>query len=146
MSIEKMKLMVLAVALTVGLAACDKPNSAEDAGKKIDQAAASATDKIDLATEKAGDKLDEASKKLSEETDKTREVLEDATITAKIKTDMAAKTGIKSMYIKVDTIDGVVTLTGEVSSQENSDKAKEIAGGVAKVKRVENNLVIKAPN
>jgi hypothetical protein len=43
-------------------------------------------------------------------------------------------------YIAVSSVDGVVTLTGEVGSKRVKAKAAEIARGVARVVRVNNNL------
>jgi hyperosmotically inducible protein len=48
------------------------------------------------------------------------------------------------LRIHVDTNDGVTTLSGSVDTQQNSDKASEIAGTVTGVKVVENKLVVKA--
>ena len=109
----------------VGLAACDKPGPAEEAGRSIDQAVEKADDKMDEASHKAGDTFD------------------DAAITAKIKAAILAEPGLKVLQINVDTMHGVTTLTGSVDSQHSMDKAKEIARAVAGVKEVENKLVVK---
>ncbi len=132
MNTGRMKWMALAMTLAFTLAACDKPNSAEQAGREIDRAA-----------EKAGDKLDEASQKLSEQTAKTGAALDDAAITTKIKTAILSESGLKVLDINVDTVGGVVTLTGTVDSQANSDKAGQIASAVSGVKQVDNHLVVK---
>ncbi|MEQ6341461.1 MAG: BON domain-containing protein [Gammaproteobacteria bacterium] len=117
--------------LAVGLAACDKQHPAETAGKSIDQAA-----------EKVGDKMDEASKKLGEQSDKAGEALDDAAITAKVKAAILAEPGLRVLQINIDTTKGVTTLSGSIDSQQSSDRAKEIAGAVAGVKGVENQLVV----
>lgn len=121
--------------LAVGLAACDKQHPAETAGKSIDQTA-----------EKAGDKMDEASKKLGEQSGKAGEALDDAAITAKVKAAILAEPGLRVLQINVDTTKGVTMLSGSVDSQQSSDRAKEIAGAVAGVKGVENQLVVKSTN
>ena len=112
--------------------ACDKPHNAENVGKEIDQAA-----------EKAGTKLNQASDNLSEQTTKTGVALEDGAITAKVKAAILGESGLKSLDINVDTVNGVVTLAGKVDTQANSDKANQIAGGVSEVKQVKNQLEIK---
>jgi len=43
-------------------------------------------------------------------------------------------------YISVSSVDGVVTLTGEVGSKKAKAKAGEIARGVQQVVRVNNNI------
>jgi hyperosmotically inducible protein len=123
------------IVFAVGLAACDKPGSAEKAGKSIDQAA-----------ENAGDEMDEASKKLGEQGDKAGVALDDTAITAKVKAAILAEPGLKVLQINVDTTKGVTTLSGTVDSLQSSDRAKEIAGAVSGVKDVDNRLVVKSTN
>lgn len=79
---QKLKLVALTVVFALALAACDKPNLAEKAGRDIDRVA-----------EKGGDKPGETSKKPTEQTAKTSEVLEDAAITTKTKTVPMAESG-----------------------------------------------------
>ena len=117
--------------LAVGIAACDKKDSAETTGRSIDQ-----------ATEQASDKMDEASKKLGEQSDKAGEVLDDTAITAKVKAAILAEPGLNVLQINVDTTKGVTTLSGSADSQQSSDRAKEIASAVAGVKGVDNQLVV----
>jgi len=133
MNISKRFLLAgVSMIFAVGLAACDKPGPAEKAGRSIDQAA-----------ENVGDKMDGASHKLGEQSDKAGDTLDDAAITAKIKTAILAEPGLSVLQIHVDTINGVTTLTGSVDSHQNMDKAKEIARAVAGVKKVDNKLVVK---
>ncbi|HUX63371.1 BON domain-containing protein [Sulfuricella sp.] len=132
-TLERFKLVVVSMAIAAGLVACDKPKPAETAGQKIDQAA-----------EKAGEKMEQAAEKLGAQSEKAGEVFDDAAITAKVKAAILAEEGLKVLQINVDTMKGVVTLSGSVDTQQNSDKAKEIAGAVAGVKEVENKLVVKS--
>ena len=66
--------------------------------------------------------------------------VDDAAITAKVKSAIKAEPGLKSTDINVDTKDGAVTLSGTVPSAPLKDKAKEIASGVSGVKSVQDNL------
>ena len=134
-TIKCLGLIAISLTLTVGLFACDKQNPAETAGKKIDQ-----------AVEKAGQKMDEASKKMGEQSDKVAGALEDTEITVKAKAAILAEPGLKVLQINVDTAKGIVTLSGSVDSQQNSNRAKEIAGAVAGAREVDNRLVVKAPS
>lgn len=131
-----LKLFGISLLLVVGLAACGEPGPAETAGKKIDRMADQAGRKIDEAAGKVVEKL-------GEQNAKTGAVIDDAEITAKIKAAIFAEAGLKTLQISVDTIGGVVTLSGSVDSQPNSDMAKALASAVAGVKRVENRLVLK---
>lgn len=126
--IAYLKLIGISALLTVGLSACDKPGPAESAGKKIDLTA------------------NEAGKKMGEATDKIVVAVDDAEITTKVKAAIFAEPGLKTLQISVDTVKGVVTLSGSVDSQSNSDRAKALAGAVAGVKDVENRLVLKPAN
>ena len=69
--------------------------------------------------------------------------MDDAEITTKVKAGIFAEPGLKSLQIGVDTIKGVVTLSGSVDSWPSSDRAKTLAGAVAGVKEVKNLLVTK---
>jgi len=132
MNISKMFLLTVAsMILAVGIAACDKKDSAETVGKSIDQAA-----------EKTGDAMNETSKKLGEQSDNVGVALDDTAITAKVKAAILAEPGLKVLQINVDTMNGVTTLSGSADSQQMSDRAKEIAGAVAGVKGVDNQLVV----
>ena len=130
------KLIGISLLLAVGLVACDKPGPAETAGKQIDQTASEAGRKIDQAADKVGEKLDEQGHKAGV-------VIDDATITAKVKAAIFAEPDLKTLQISVDTVDGVVSLSGSVDSQKDSDMAKALAAAVAGVKEVDNHLALK---
>lgn len=70
------------------------------------------------------------------------EQIDDATITAAVKTRLLDDLRIKGLRIDVDTRGGVVFLTGSVRSQEESDRAVEVARGTRHVKDVKPNLVL----
>ena len=134
--IENFTLIGISMLFVVGLTACDKPGPAETAGRKIDQTADEASKRISEAADKVGKKLDEQSEKASV-------TIDDAEITTKVKAAIFAEPGLKTLQISVDTIKGVVTLSGSVDSSPSSDRAKALAGAVAGVKEVKNQLVIK---
>ena len=124
------------VILATGLAACDKPGPAEIAGKKIDQTVGEAGKQIAIATDRVVEKL-------GGQGDKAVLVIDDAEITAKVKAAIFAEPGLKTLQISVNTMKGVVTLSGSVDSSPSSDMAKVLAGAVSGVKEVKNRLVIK---
>src|SRR5262249_11010541 len=68
------------------------------------------------------------------------QALDDSAITAKIKAKLAGDSQTSAIKIGVETTDGVVTLTGTVPTEQEKDKAKELANSEAGVKRVVNNL------
>lgn len=73
----------------------------------------------------------------------TGEYVDDAVITTKVKTLLAADDFLKAFQIGVETYRGSVQLSGFVNSQQAVDKAGEIAGGVNGVKSIKNNLIVK---
>jgi hyperosmotically inducible protein len=96
---------------------------------------------------KVGDNVSDAAKKVGEETKelakKAGEATSDATITAKIKMKFASDDKVSAMAIGVETTDGMVTLTGDVSGKEERERAIELAKSVEGVKMVHSNLKIK---
>ena len=135
-ALENFKLIGISMLIVAGLAACDKPGPAETAGKKIDQTA-------DKAGQKIGDAADSVGEKMSAQSAKAGVAIEDTEITAKVKAAIFAEPGLKTLQISVDTVKGVVTLSGSVDSQPSSDRVKALAGAVAGVKMVENRLALK---
>ena len=135
MTHSKLNLIAISLLLAAGLTACDKPGPAEKAGKSMDQTASEAKNKI-------GETVDKAEKKMTEQSAKAGQVIDDTEITARVKAAVFAEPGLKTLQISVDTVKGVVTLSGTVDSQANSDKARTLAATVADVKEVSNKLVV----
>jgi hyperosmotically inducible protein len=72
----------------------------------------------------------------------TGEVIDDAAITAKVKTALLADPEISALKIDVDTKESVVRLKGEIKTLVLRKKVESIARGVAGVKSVDNQLII----
>ncbi len=68
------------------------------------------------------------------------EFVDDAVITAKIKTALIKEPTLKAGDIKVTTFKGVVQLAGFVDVPEDIDKAGELARTVVGVKLVQNDI------
>lgn len=124
--------IVIIMVFVFGFAGCKQEGTAEKAGKKIDEAG-----------EKAGKKIESAGEAISEKVDKTGEILDDSTITAKIKAEILSDPLLKVSQIDVTTSNNVVMLSGVVDSQQSIDRAMEIVHSVKNVKSVENKLVVK---
>jgi hyperosmotically inducible protein len=123
---QSFKLIGVSILLVAGLAACNKPGPAETAGKKIDQTA------------------DKVGEKMGEQSAKAGVAIDDTEITTKVKAAIFAEPGLKTLQISVDTVKGVVTLSGSVDTQTNSNRARELASAVTGVNGVENRLVVKS--
>lgn len=65
------------------------------------------------------------------------EAVSDAWITTKVKSELATTKGVSSMDISVDTVDGVVTLTGVVDSAKERETAEAATRKVKGVKNVD---------
>ena len=71
-------------------------------------------------------------------------VVDDATLTAKVKTAIAKDVGAgTAANVNVNSYRGVVQLNGFVDSQEKIDRAAHAARGVEGVRSVENNLRVR---
>lgn len=69
--------------------------------------------------------------------------VDDAAISAKVKTAFAQDPGVKAIDVKVDTFKGAVQLSGWVNTAEEKARAEQIAKGIAGVKSVENKITLK---
>ena len=78
-------------------------------------------------------------------TDSTGQYMDDAAITTKVKASFAEDKWVKGRNISVRTDHGVVDLTGNVNSKDESDRATEIATKVKSVRAVHNNLTVGVP-
>jgi len=74
----------------------------------------------------------------------TEKRVDDAMLTARIKTLMTADGRISPTRVNVDTLNGDVSLKGVVPTQEEKDAAEEVARKVEGVKNVSNQIVVNA--
>jgi osmotically-inducible protein OsmY len=132
---SKTNVIAISLCLALGLSACDKPGPAEQAGKKMDQAASDTGKKV-------SETIDKYENKMTEQGAKNAQSWDDTEITARVKAELLGEPGLKSMKISVGTSKGVVTLTGTVDSKANSDKAKARAMAISGVRDVTNQLVV----
>lgn len=68
--------------------------------------------------------------------------LDDAAITAKVKSALLAEKGVNGTAINVETMQGQVILTGRVPDQTQVERATQIASRVEGVKEVDNKLTV----
>ena len=73
----------------------------------------------------------------------TGEYVDDTVITTKVKAAILNEPTLKSAEINVETFEGVVQLSGFVSSQAAESKAVEVARTVGGVKSVKNDMRLK---
>lgn len=70
------------------------------------------------------------------------EVMDDASITAQVKSALLTHRSTSAIKTKVKTRDGVVTVTGEAQNQAEKDLVTKLVNDVNGVKSVVNNMVI----
>jgi hyperosmotically inducible protein len=70
------------------------------------------------------------------------QAVDDSTVTAKVKTKLAADTQTSAIKIGVDTVAGVVTLSGTVPTDTEKNKAEELAKNTDGVKQVVNRISV----
>ena len=68
--------------------------------------------------------------------------VDDTAITTKVKSSLLADPVVSALAIDVDTTDGVVSLTGIVVSEQERQRAVQLAQGIAGVKRVDASTLV----
>jgi hyperosmotically inducible protein len=74
------------------------------------------------------------------------DVVDDNTVNASVKAELAAAENLEDSQIVVETYKGIVLLAGFLPSQAQKDKAGTIAKGVSNVKSVHNAIAIHTEN
>jgi osmotically-inducible protein OsmY len=73
----------------------------------------------------------------------TGEVVDDAAVTARVKSALINQPGVKSTAINVETFRGTVSLSGFVDSEDMARKAVDAAEKVRGVRSVKNDMRVK---
>lgn len=120
--------------MVLGVAACDRPTDADrrsattppatSPGAPPTSRAPATTPSAPVADRSVGQTID------------------DAGITAKVKTALAAEKDVSAMAINVDTVQGNVTLSGRVSNSGEAERAVQVARTVEGVKSVDSKLAV----
>ena len=123
----------------------------ERAGDKISEGAGELKDKldenVDLDTDRIKEELAKSGRVIRKKAEQARVAIADATADARITTEIKSKFTVESdlsaLKISVNTTDGVVTLSGTVSSHEAIQKTMQIALAVDGVSQVVSTLQVK---
>lgn len=116
----------------------------EKAGQNIDHAAEQAGKNIEQTTEKAGKQLEAAKEAVIDKAETAGDYIDDSVITTKIKTAILNDPLLKSSQIEVTTVQGVVTLTGTVDSEQIVGRVIGLANVEKNVKAVKSDLLIRS--
>ena len=74
------------------------------------------------------------------------EYVDDAVITTRVKAKLAEDPGVSAMAVSVETLRGVVQLSGFAKSAAESQRAETLARQTPGVRSVRNSLVLRAAN
>src|SRR5439155_7382373 len=125
-------------------------------GEQIESATKSARDTIqhklkvlDLRPEQVGEDLARTGQVVRRKAREAGQAIADATadarVTAAIKAKLLADRELSALSISVNTTEGIVTLSGTVSSPENISKAMLLAMETESVREVVSTLQVKPP-
>lgn len=103
----------------------------------VDRDVAATTGTVEPKADAARDDIGE---RVQDSAGAVRDTATDATITFEVKAKFLAEPGVSGLKINVDTNDGVVTLSGNVKSMAEADKAIAVARQSSGVKRVVNHM------
>ena len=123
--------LTLAASLAAGCKQSDTQRAEDEAKKAGDQATA--------ALQQAGQEVKQGAEQLGRE---AKPLLDDATLTAKVKAKLAADPEVTAYTIDVDTSGAVVTLSGHVESADESAEAEKLARDTEGVQSVVNRLTV----
>lgn len=73
------------------------------------------------------------------------EYVDDTTITTRVKSKFAEDQAVAASRIQVETLKGVVQLSGFATSEAERQRAAQIAAAVPGVKQVRNSIEVRAP-
>lgn len=107
----------------------------DEAGRELKEGAQD----LGAAMERGAEAVERQAEKVEAEVGPVvRDVLDDATVTAKVKAMLVADPEVKAFHIDVDTLDGRVTLSGKVASEDQRAEAEKLASRTEGVKEVLN--------
>lgn len=110
--------------------------TAGSAGKEVSDKAGRAGEAVSDAGGRAGEAVSGAAST-------TGKVVSDTVITTKIKADLVRDPDLSALEVHVETVRGVVMLSGFVESQKEADKAVQLARSVEGVTDVKSALKVK---
>ncbi len=125
----------------IATSATDAGAAITDTGKKIEERA---NQSADQAATSVGDALEDASNSARGKAKVAGTVVDDSLITASIKADILKERGLNSLHVEVSTVNGEVTLKGDVDNDASRLRAAQLAMAVPGVAKV-NNLLMVAP-
>jgi hyperosmotically inducible protein len=135
-------LVVACLSIAFILAGCQDKGTAEKAGQKIDQATEKAGEKLEQASEHASEKMTQAEQSLNQKATQAGVYVDDSVITTQVKAALLNDALLKASKIEVNTINGVVKLSGSVESEQSLSRAVEVVNKQHSVKLVQSEMIV----
>lgn len=136
-------LVLAALAAALSLSACER-HPDETVGQAVDRTIEKSGEEASRASSAARDAAKDATSALQEAARQSGNAVDDAAITATVKTEIVRDPELSALSINVDTAKGEVTLRGEAPNAAARDRARQIAASVKGVTKVNNELTLKA--
>jgi osmotically-inducible protein OsmY len=138
---NRAQVVIATTAVLLSLTACGQQEDAT-VGQKID----GAINSTEQAAQEAKKDMESTAADIKREGEQAVQSVAttatDMTITTKVKAALAADDQLSALKIEVDTVQGVVSLTGPAPSAEAADRATTLAKAVEGVTEVQNKLVV----
>jgi osmotically-inducible protein OsmY len=97
-------------------------------------------EKAEAASKKFGDRVENVGKEIGDKASNIGESIDDASITALVKATLLYHRSTSAIKTKVETVDGVVTLTGTAKNASEKELASKFVQDVSGVKSVVNKM------
>lgn len=138
---NRAQVVIATTAVLLSLTACGRQEDAT-VGQKID----GAINSTEQAAQEAKKGMESTAADIKREGEQAVQSVAttatDMTITTKVKAALAADDQLSALKIEVDTVQGVVSLTGPAPSAEAAHRATTLAKAVEGVTEVQNKLVV----
>ena len=95
------------------------------------------------SADRAAKAVENAPAQVERQAERAAVVLDDASVTVKVKSALIADPNLKGLAIDVDTTQNVVTISGTVATEAARGDAERVAKQVEGVREVKNNLLVK---
>jgi hyperosmotically inducible protein len=112
-------------------------------GKQVDRNVHQASRELKADTRQLGKAIQNGAEKVDEKVGPAAQaLLDDASVTARIRAKLLADPEVKSLHIGLDTTDGRVVLNGTVATADQKAEAEKLASHTEGVKAVANLLQV----
>ena len=138
---NRAQIVIATTAVVLSLAACGQKDDAT-VGQKIDGAVTSTEQAAQQARQGMESTAADIKREGEQAVQSVTTTATDMAITTKVKTALAADDQLSALKIEVDTVQGVVSLTGPAPSAEAAERATTLAKAVEGVTEVQNKLVV----